>query len=85
MKPSMKLTTKNWEKELWKRIQYCYKNHRAFSPQMVIFIRKLIQAVIKDVAGEKVEHYKSDDLPAWKSGFNQHRQEVLEKGKKWVK
>jgi len=72
----MKLTAKNWKKQ--------HEEYVGNPDSSREFCKLLIKAVVKDLAGKEAKYYKSDDLPAWKSGYNQHRQEVLEKGERWV-
>ena len=96
----MKLTAKSWRKEFDKKFKgtYLNKGDGGYFVDVYIkdFISQLLKAVIKDVAGKKMTNgeaqkewgYMGNTNNPWSDFaefYNQHRQEVLERGKKWVK
>ena len=82
-----KLTAENWKKEFEKQAQFTqfgwFRNGYSSKP-IKQFIFSLLKAIVKDLAGEEyiVEDYLDEE---YRKGSNQHRQEVLKKGEKWVK
>ena len=76
MKPT--LTTKNWRKELF--VIWPISNFK----EMERIISLVLQACIKDLAGLRREH-KGDPFNKEDKGYNNKHQEIIEKGKKWVK
>ncbi len=92
-----KITSKNWREKFDKLGFNClyvkiFKNEFGLKPissRVKFFISQVLQAQAKDLAGKKEKLNQNCEHDYGKvvkiQSRNQHRQEVLEKGKLWVK